>query len=236
MLNAGQFTLLGCNQILLLCQLQCRCRARFIAGLHQAQHVLRVGQIQLGNPPLLARRQGLRIAVGDVGQQGQLHGRLIELAGAQALQCAVASRCDAAPEIHFIAGGQVAGEIVGVVVVGRVGLAVAVAQEPVTFAAQVKGQFRQQGRAADDGAGLCLTNPRHRRSDFVAVAAGLFDQAIQLRAAELLPPTHVAALRGGVFGKRPACRWLDAAVRRRGGCLAGAQQQTGSQNGETRLH
>ncbi|MNL41526.1 hypothetical protein D3C87_1639380 [compost metagenome] len=112
MLHQRQLPLLRRHQAFLLRQFQCRRRARVKTGLHQPQHILRVGQIQFGNAALFLQRQCLCVAAGHTTQQRQLYRGLIELAGAQGKLRTVAGGALATPEVDFVAGCEVGVKVV----------------------------------------------------------------------------------------------------------------------------
>lgn len=161
-----------------------------MAGLHQAQDVLGVVQVEPGDALLFAQRQYLQVAVGDAGEQGQLYRCAVVLAGLEAFQGTAVGSPATAPEVHFVAGAEAGGEGVdGIVVGGRVGTAVArVAQEFLPAGAERRIQLRQQRRAGDHRRGLGLAYAGHRRAEVLAVQQGALQQAVQFRRAEGLPP------------------------------------------------
>ncbi|MNN27427.1 hypothetical protein D3C81_1409620 [compost metagenome] len=194
LLHQWQFALLFRYQAFLLGQFQCGGAAGVEAGLHQVQDVLRVGQIELGNACLFAQCQGLRVTVGDAALQGQFDGGTVELAGLYTEHGAVARRAFAAPEVDFVTGAQL-----GVVIIQRaivradVELAVAFAvQQFLPVGIETGLDFREQRGAGNRRAGLGLPDPRNSGAEVMAAQSRLFDQSIQLGAAELGPPLAVA--------------------------------------------
>ena len=227
LLDQWQLPLLTGHQAFLLRQFQGRGRTGIKAGLHQVQYIARIRQVELGNLQALAGGQGLRVAVGHVAEQGQLHVGLIELTGLQAVHGAVAGSGAATPEVDFVAGREV-GIIVGdgPVALGGVQLRVAAAaQQPLTAGAEVELQFRQQRCTGNYRRGLGLADTRHGRRHVEAVTAGLVDQAVQRRAAKLRPPTLVDGLGRFAFGKMPGGGRSKATVDGGRVSAAGREQQ-----------
>lgn len=226
LLDQRQLALLAGHQAFLLGQFQGGGGAGVIAGLHQVEHVARVGQVQLGDLLALPRGQGLRVAVGDAAEQGQFHRGLVERAGAQTLQGAVAGGGAATPEIHFVAGGEVGAVVIdGVIVACCVQVrATWAAQQFLAAGGEVEFHLRQQRRAGDDCAGLGLAHAGRGGGHVETVPAGLVDQAVQLRAAELCPPLLLGGLGRVALGVLPGGRRCDAAVDGRRVAGAGAEQ------------
>ncbi len=201
-----------------------------MAGLHQAQDVLGVVQVEPGDALLFAQRQYLQVAVGDAGEQGQLYRCAVVLAGLEAFQGTAVGSPATAPEVHFVAGAEAGGEGVdGIVVGGRVGTAVArVAQEFLPAGAERRIQLRQQRRAGDHRRGLGLAHAGHRCAEVLAVQQGALQQAVQFRRAEGLPPladvAGIAAPGRQVAPLRGAARPLSRGA---GSAAAGAEQQAG---------
>ncbi|MNQ70568.1 hypothetical protein D3C85_852120 [compost metagenome] len=227
LLHQRQLALLRRHQAFLLCQFQGCGRTRIETGLHQFQHALGIGQIQLGDAALLLQRQGLRVTVGHTAEQRQFHGGLIELAGFETELRAVAAGPLATPEIDFVAGNQVRREVVDGVVIA-VGIELTVAAAPQQFLAigvdpgLDLGQLRAAG---NHRVGLGLAHSGDGRGQVVAAEPRLFDQAPQLRAAEAVPPLLVVMDSACGVPGLPGSRRLDAAVGALWRGAAGAEQQ-----------
>ncbi|MNJ46551.1 hypothetical protein D3C77_416830 [compost metagenome] len=184
----------------MLGQLQCCGRTRIVAGLHQAQYVLGIGQVEPGNTHLLGQRQALQIAVGDTAEQGQLDRLAVVTAGVQVKQGAVSGSCFATPEVDLVAGTEARAERgAGAFAVAGIELVEAIAvQQVLTAAIQAELDLRQQRRAGDHCRGLGLADPRCCGGEVEAVTLRLRNQLIEWRAGKLLPPVQL----GQWLGKR----------------------------------
>lgn len=94
---------------------------------------------------------------------------------------------------------------------------------------EVELHFRQQRCTGNHRTGLGLAHTGHGGGHVETVTAGLVDQAVQLRAAELGPPLLVGGLRRITLGILPGGGRGDAAVG--GGGVAGAGTEEHAQAG-----
>ncbi len=159
------------------------------ALLDGVEDALRAGDVALGGPNPVLRRQHLEIGVGDADQRGERHHVAIEAGGDRGLLRRLRGVAVLAPEIELVAGaerglvvddfaaaiGQPAGTGPGAAGIGL-----------LTGAAEA----RQQRRTRHACLGVRLDEARGGRRDVQIDGLGLLHQRGQFRRTEAAPPVQ----------------------------------------------